>query len=358
MLKRIGFVVGSCFLLAGCGSGSVAVPGSNVPAAGSIYKSVDSGKTFVPKVTVNDTLRISSADVLSWVFQPGNAQTIYIGTLKDGIFRTKDGTEHWEKLKYPPEKVYGMAIDASNPNRIFATGVYAKVGKIYRTEDSGENWKEVYVEPGPGTVITSLSMSSSDSRVLYAATDTGGVIKSIDGGESWKNVYQASGPVLRIILGSKNPESVVLLIFQKGVVSSMDGGLTWGDTSQSIVSASSDEKGKNVKLEDPVALVADPHAPNVLYAGTVKGLFRSSDFGKTWQEITIIESAKQYPIHALAINPENANEITFVSGSVLYRSTDGGSRWAVTNLGIERGVNVVMYEPGNSAILYFGLRKF
>ncbi len=359
MRKNIYLLVAAVFLLSGCSitGKQTALPGSSVSAPGSIYKSFDSGDSFVPKVTVNDTLRISSADVLSWAFESGNPQTMYVGTLTDGIFRTEDGAEHWEKMNYPPEKVYGLVLDPSHAQRIFATGVYEKVARVYYTEDAGEDWKEVYAEPGPGTVITALAMHPSDSRILYAATDKGVVIKSSDGGARWENIYEAKGAVSKILLGSKSPESVALLVFQKSVIVSPDGGATWRDMSTRYDTTSSSTNQSEVP-KNPVSLLADPKIPNILYVGTSDGLFRSKDFGLNWHALPIIESAKQYPIRAVAVNPNNGNEIVFASGQVLYRTIDGGQQWSTTALGIARGVSIILYEPGNPAILYLGLRNF
>ncbi|MDQ5976594.1 MAG: hypothetical protein QG664_507 [Patescibacteria group bacterium] len=358
MLNRIWVVAGMSLFLAGCGiapnDGGVPV-GSGTDAPGSLYKSFDSGKTFAPKVTVNEKLRITSADILSWAIVPQDPQTMYIGTMDDGMFRSKDGAEHWEKMDFPPEKIYGIAIDLSDPRRIFATGVYGGVGKIYRTEDAGENWKEVYVEPGPGTVISSLAMHPANSRILYAATDKGGVMKSADGGAQWKNIYEADGPVTRILLGTKIPESVSLLVFQSAVLSSLDGGVTWMEKAAEVAEGNQE----TITLTSPVSLNFDPNMPSILYAGTsADGLLRSPDFGLTWYPLPIIESAKRYPIRAVAVSQDNPNEIVLSSGSVFYRSTDGGLSWSVTELGTDRGVSMILYEPGNSAILYFGLRKF
>lgn len=357
MLKKILSIIGVSLVLSGCGP--AAKTGSSTPAPplpGSIYKSFDSGRSFVPKITIDEKRHITSADILSWAFQPNDPNTMYIGTASDGIFRTRDGAEHWEKLTYPPERVYGIAIDPSNPDRIFATGVYEKIAKIYRTEDAGVNWKEMYVEPGAGTVISALALHPSDPNTLYAATDKGIVIKSIDGGMQWKNIYQAGAPVTKILLGLKNPESVSILAFQKEVIHSENGGLSWNDFSKDPLHAVTSPEGTS--LSTPITLADDPSAPNVLYAGSTSGMYRSTDSGKTWNAMNIIESAKQYPIRSIAINPNNPNEIVFASGAVLYRSTDAGLSWSVTELGISKGVSVIVYEPGNPEVIYFGIRSF
>ena len=130
MLKKIFVVSCACLLLSGCGAPQATVEKPPMPPVpGSISKSFDAGRTFVPKITVDEKRRITSADVLAWAFHPTDPQTMYIGTASDGIFRTTDGAEHWEPMTFPPERVYGLAVDPTNPDRIFATGVYEKGAK-------------------------------------------------------------------------------------------------------------------------------------------------------------------------------------------------------------------------------------
>ena len=182
--------------------------------------------------------------------------------------------------------------------------------------------------------------------------DRGGVMKSADGGAQWKNIYEADGPVTRILLGTKIPESVSLLVFQSAVLSSLDGGVTWMEKAAEVAEGNQE----TITLTSPVSLNFDPNMPSILYAGTsADGLLRSPDFGLTWYPLPIIESAKRYPIRAVAVSQDNPNEIVLSSGSVFYRSTDGGLSWSVTELGTDRGVSMILYEPGNSAILYLSL---
>ena len=88
------------------------------------------------------------------------------------------------------------------------------------------------------------------------------------------------------------------------------------------------------------------------------GLFRTADYGKTWNPINIIESAKKFPIRAIVVNPKNSNEISFASGKAFYKSNDGGVKWNTTQLEIDKGVSIIMYDPQNPAKIYFTTRKF
>src|SRR3972149_7960830 len=91
MSYKIFLVAVSALMLFGCSLGLSSDLGTS--SGGSIWKSFDSGQTFNSKVTVDEKTKISSADVLSFVFDPQNSNVIYIGTKENGIFKTSDGAE-------------------------------------------------------------------------------------------------------------------------------------------------------------------------------------------------------------------------------------------------------------------------
>jgi photosystem II stability/assembly factor-like uncharacterized protein len=360
MLQKTLLLGGILFFLTGC---SISLPGTSATsggATGSIYKSVDAGETFVPKVKIDDKKSISSADVLSVAMHPTNSQVIYIGTDKTGMFRTVNSGETWEQIAFPPTKIYGLAIDATNGDKIFATGVYENTGKVYRSVDAGANWKEMYTEPGQGTVITALTLDSVNPSIVYAATSAGVVIRSTDSGDTWRNVVTAKGPVTEIFV---NDKTILLTIFNQGTEVSFDQGVTFEDNTKESVGT----QVQNVVGADEVKVVLpaniytiarDPRQTSVYYAGAGNGLFRTADYGKTWQEIDIIESSKKFPIRAIAVNPQSSNEIVYASGGAFYKSIDGGVKWSTAELKIGRGVSKIFYDPANPSTLFFTLRKF
>ncbi len=353
MLKKLLAVVGGSVLLSGC-SLSVPVPGGG--GGGSLWKSSDAGKTFEPKVTVDEKRRITSADTLSFVFHPTDPQIIYLGALESGLFKTTDGAEHWTPLEFPPTKIYGLTIDQQNGDRLFASGIYEKVGKIYRTEDAGANWTEVYAEPGPGSVITALVSHPDRPSVLYAGTSNGVVIKSVDAGVSWENVATAKGPVTKILIPRGAGEKVVLLVFGKGTMVSENGGGSW---TEHFAAISLPQTGEDTAPQpDTISNIITDVRSGALYAAAKNGVFRSRDSGKTWESLPIIESSRKFPVRSVAVNPVNGNEIVYVSGATFYKSVDGGTNWSTTQLAIDRGVSVLEYQPGAPDTLYLGLRKF
>lgn len=353
MLRKMVFVVLAACMLSGC-SMPASLPGST--KGGSIWKSFDGGQTFVPKVTVDEKRKITSADIISLAFHPTNPDTVYVGTLSSGIFKTVDGAERWEQIEFPPTKNYGLLVDKNNGDRIFASGVYENVSKLYRSEDAGKNWKEVYTEPGQGTVIIALAAHPDNADILYLGTSSGMLIKSVDSGNTWKNLSTLKGPVLQILPYRSQfdqPDRISVLIANQGVNTSLDGGTTWEN--QTTTSTSFGDKSKPDAIN---VVVFDPINQNIFYAGAKNGLFKSQDGGKSWTALNIIESSKKFPIRSVAINPANSLEIVYASGSAFYKSIDGGLKWSTRELGIDRGVSLIRYVPDQSGMFYFTLRKF
>jgi photosystem II stability/assembly factor-like uncharacterized protein len=365
MTKKIVAAVFGAVVLSGC---SMSVPGAGVEK-GSIWKSFDSGQTFASKSKVDEKRAISSADVLALSFNPQDTNKIYIGTVDNGIFKTVDGGETWTPIDFPPKKIYSFVLDRNDPdNRMFASGVLNNVGKIFRTDDAGQNWREVYSEPGTNAIMTVVAQHPRDTNVLFGGTSAGTMVKSVDGGETWKNIGASlDGPITQIAFDATQSMAVYALIYNKQLYFSSDGGMTWNDwekeksknSSTSAAQASGLVSGQSDRgtPDSILSIIPDPSVSGTLYATKQGGLYRSRDFGKYWDKLNIIESAEKFPIRAMAVNPHDSNEIIFVAGNAFYKSKNAGETWSVTELGVDRSVSVIAYDPMHPETIYLALRK-
>jgi len=390
------------FSLAGC---SLLQQKSDVPAAdsgpfsvktekGSLWKTSDGGKTFQVKSKIDEKTQISTADILSIAYHPKQQAVIYVSSIANGIFKTENGGDSWDPIDFPPKKIYSFILDKNSPdNRMFASGVLGDWGKIFRTDDGGKNWEEVYTEPGQKTVVTTLSQHFRDMNVIFAGTSAGTVVKSTDGGDTWKNVGTSgdgtaiTGAATDIGFDATKKLVTYLLIIEQKIYYSPDGGIKWLDWEQEknkeveairaraakaglkknyeeakrLQQQAQDLSERNQKNKMPqgiVSIASDPLSSGVIYAGTSAGLFKSTDYGKYWYEVNIIESAKKFPIRSIAINSGNSKELVFVSGKAFYKSVNGGETWAVTGLNVDRDAAFVSYDPFDTKYLFVGLRKF
>ncbi len=362
-MKKILFLVFSAFVLAGCGA--TPQTGGDVITDASIFRSSDSGVTFEPKVSVDEKTSLRGVDILSWEFHPTNTSIIYLGTLKNGMYRTTDQGETWEKMYFPPIKAYGLAVDPGNGDQLYASGVYGNVSKLYSSENAGSDWKEIYTEPGAGSVMTALAVNPHNTNHILAANSNGIVIESLDRGASWKNVKTFNGAVTQIAFMQKAPGTVLVLIQGKDIVVSRDNGATWPEKETGILpsaarvrqQAQEEEDSSSVVPTEQNTIVVDQYIPGLLYTGTNEGLYRSYDYGTTWQAMDILESSKEFPIRAVAVNPKNSQEIVYTAGSALYRTQDNGTSWSTTKLDIKRPVRILQFDPANPSTLYLALKK-
>ena len=348
-------------LLSGCSlspTGSKTNPVASTGATGSILKSIDSGESFASKVQIDDQTVLPASDILTISFDPNNPAILYAGTEKDGIFRSWDGAEHWERIVFPPERVFGITVDTRNSERLLATGVWKKTGKIYESTDSGKNWKEVYTEPGEGTTVSSLVQSRLVPNIVYAGTSGGVILKSEDSGETWQNFGFAKGPVTDIYPHARNRDTFIAAIFNISVIRTIDGGKKYIESQASDFPPDPRVTNQNNSSGGVLTISLDPSRPEVVYTGMQGGMYRSDDYGKTWKNIDIIESSRKFPIRAIAINPKNSDEVSYSAGDTFYRSLDAGKSWETTRLQSDKAASVIAYDWNNPNVIYVGLRSF
>lgn len=340
-------VLAAALVLSGC-SLSSAVPVKNTMADATFIKSADGAVSWEPKMKIDDKKTIAGIDVLSMAIKPNDPNVIYIGTVANGLFSTKDAGETWTQVPFA-NKAYGLVFDFANPEIIYGSGLLDNRGKIYKREAEGQEWKEVYTEPSTGTIISSLVIDRTNSQILYAGTNEGVIIKTTDGGRTWVNLEKAEGPVTSIAFDAANSAHIFFGVFQKGIIETKDGGKTMENITRKI-----DPISGYIGLD---AVVADPNAAGIVYIGTDKGIIKSSADGK-WSELNIIESSKAFPIRSIAINPQNSKEMIYSSAKAIYKSTDAGVTWATFQLDSAKEIGVLKYDPLDPMKVYAGLRKF
>ncbi|EKE20718.1 MAG: hypothetical protein ACD_7C00501G0001 [uncultured bacterium] len=349
-MKKYGQLCGLLFgviIFSGCSL----TGGSSSKEVGGVLKSADNGVSWELKNNVNDKQNISKVDVLDLAIDSVDTDRIYLGTKDKGIVVSKNGAENWEKLKFPANKVYGLAINYFKPSNIFATGVSGERGKIYRTDNYGEDWEEIYTEPADGTVIVSLAMHKNDPMVLYAGTSKGVILRTIDGGETWRSLYTASGAITKILFGGGADNHIYSLVYESQVLSSDING----DNFKVIGGKLADEKNKMGKV---YSLAVSGNSNGELYIGTDNGIFQSSNAGENLTEIGVLATSKGFPIRSIAVNPKNSQEIVYSAAQAIYKSVDGGKNWSTYQLNTGKLISEIVFDQNDVNVIYSGLRSF
>ncbi len=226
-------------------------------------------------------------------------------------------------------------------------------GGVWRTTNGGSTWENIS-DGYFGGSIGALAVSEWDPNVIYVGggektvrgnvSHGDGVWKSTDAGKTWRHLGLGdTRHIPRIRIHPKNPDLVYVTALghlfgpneQRGVFRSKDGGVHW----ERILFVSAD-----VGAFD---LVMDPNNPRILYATTWRvrrtpyslesggegsGLWKSTDGGDTWTEIT---RNKGLPgglvgIIGVTVSPVDSNRLWIILESDdggVFRSDDGGLTW-------------------------------
>lgn len=336
-------------ILSGC---SIGVGGGSSSEIGGMLVSKNSGVEWELKNRVDEKQNISKVDVLTVAIDPVDNDKIYLGTKDKGVVVSKDGAESWEKIKFPANKVYGIAVNYFKSSDIYALGVHGERGKAYKTEDYGETWKEIYTEPADGTVLISLAMDKNNPMVLYIGTSEGVIMKTIDGGETWRSLYTASSPVTKIVFGGGTDRHIYFLGQEDQVLASDING----DNFRVISGIVAD--GENGKVGKIYSLAVSESDSGALYVGTDNGMFRSYNAGENLEEVPVLATSKGFPIRSIAINPKNSQEIVYSAAQAIYKSTDAGKNWSTYQLNTGKLISEIVFKPSDVNIIYAGLRSF
>ena len=348
-IKILALVFGSIFL-AGCslsGSGSGIISSNS----GSLWKSIDGGKTWEVKNKVDEKATIPQVDVLNIAFNLQDGKNIFSGTKDAILLKTNDGGETWTKANFSSIKIYGLDVDPNDGKIIYASGILDKRGKIFKSLDGGENWKEIFTMPADGPLVVYLIIDKKSSNNIYVATSDNQILKSQDSGNSWQNVLNAENPIIKIYLDQKN-DNLLYAIDQNGTIfRSEDAGKTFENMMEKI-SASLENVSTLSTIE------TDPNNENWIYAGGETGLIISKDKGEKWSQITsTINNSKDYPIKTIAINPYNSNEIVYGASLAVYKSIDGGNNWTTSQFESDKTIRIIKYNPQNGSEIWVGFSK-
>ncbi|HTQ79800.1 MAG TPA: hypothetical protein VMM92_07375 [Thermoanaerobaculia bacterium] len=192
------------------------------------------------------------------------------------------------------------------------------------------------VGPYGGTVGT-LAVDPSRSTVL-AGTPLAGLFRSEDRGATWAPTFMAPQVQVGPIAFDRRHPGRFYAAVGATVLLSSDYGRTWS-------TAGLETSGVAV-----TALAVDPSGGSVVYA-SADALFRSTDRGRSWQQIGAEVSAQRASA-ALAVDPASSS-LYSVAYDGIYRSRDGGVTWRLLGLS---GINLrlLALAPSNPAVLYTG----
>jgi photosystem II stability/assembly factor-like uncharacterized protein len=249
---------------------------------------------------------INGVDRIITTMSPWNAKLRRVVYSEDGGKTFKDTASGLPDYIVTPNTMWGqghphaLAVDPKNPKVVYlgidgdpAAGKMG--GGVFKSEDGGHNWKQLANQPGSRRMFFGLAVDPTDSKRIYwgACAERGGLYRSEDSGVSWIRVFDKDQWLFNVLVTGDG----TIYCPGKNLWRSTDHGKTWQQLT---------------KLNDNrtiLGLETDPRDPKTVWFSTTTwndsaegAVYKTRDGGVTWQEITGNLPHKKPQI--LRFNPE------------------------------------------------------
>ncbi len=353
---------------------------------------------------------LTSGRISSLAVNPNDRSHYYVGVASGGVWVTKNAGVTFEPI-FDGEGSYSIgavALDPRNPAVVWVgTGENNSQRSVsygdgvYKSTDGGKSWKNVGLKRSEhiGRIVidprNSNTVFVAAQGPLWAAGGDRGLYKTTDGGNTWRHVINISENtgVSDVVIDPKNPDTMYASTYQRrrhvwtlinggpecGIHRSTDGGETWAEMKSGLPAG---EMGR-------IGLAVSPVDTRVVYAiveavADKGGIFRSTDYGATWEKRNPFNSTAMYysqivadpkdvdrlyilntfnmvtddggktveklgeknkhvDNHAMWIDPNNPNYLLVGCDGGIYESYDRGENWRYsTNLPVTQFYNIAV----------------
>ena len=289
----------------------------------------------------------------------GRPKEAYFGAVGGGLWKTSDGGTTWAPVtdgQITSASVGAVAVSESNPDIVYiGTGESAIRGNImagdgmYKSVNAGKTWTHIGFEKAEN--ISRIRVHPTNPDIVFAAAfgrygvanEERGVYKSTDGGKSWRKVLYRNDhtAAIDISIDRTNPNVMYAAMWEAfrteytmssggpgcGLFKSTDGGETWTEITRN--------PGLPSGLIGRIGVAVSPANPNRVYAiveNEKGGLFRSDDAGATWALINDNRNIRQRAFYYTQVIADIKNaDLVYVLNVTAYKSVDGGK--TITGMG-------------------------
>ncbi len=279
--------------------------------------------------------------------------TFYFGAVAGGVWKTTDAGTYWRCVSdgfFTTASVGALAVAPSDSNVLYAgtgeTTIRIDVSHgdgVYRSTDAGTTWTHVGLRDTRH--IGKIRVHPTNPDVVWVAAlghafgqnAERGVFKSEDGGTTWKQVLFVSekAGAVDLSLDETNPRILYAAVWEahrsfwdissggedSGLWRSTDGGETWTNIS--------DRPGLPTGTLGKIGVSASPARAGRVWAliehKTEGGLYRSDDHGEHWEKVSDNQnliSRAWYYTHVTADSQDG--DTVYVNNLDFWKSTDGG----------------------------------
>lgn len=241
------------------------------------------------------------------------------------------------RLSYEHYGVGRLNVVKFNPANPSEVWIGSAAGGLWKSTNSGVSWEIIKNTDLISIGISDIDINRSNPNIMYVATGdnnafwmtngyTIGLLKSKDGGKTFtftNKIHNRNESVLmhRVLSHPQNPD-LVLLSTNRGMFRTTDGGKNWESTE--LIATTGD-------------MEHNPSNPNVILATTkLNGgggeIFKSVDFGKTWNKVLTFGNAVRIELEFATADPNVAYALGSLSNggfAGIYKTMDFGETWEI-----------------------------
>jgi photosystem II stability/assembly factor-like uncharacterized protein len=316
-----------------------------------VFKSSDNGESYhtANALTKGD---IGGVSVSSLNFDSANPQIIYLSSTS-GLYKSTNSGESWSYILSGLSSAK-IVTDPFDPTIVYAVGVAGINGKIVKSFDSGSSWVDIYTEPSKNNPVLAFDISKSSSSILLAGLASGQIIRSTDAGHTWQASKDLSNRILSLDYATTG--EAYALTLNKGLFKSSDNGVTWSELTATLTGQSVSIIGQPATTANQFdQLGLDRRQAGVLYLATDEGLFRSVNNGKSWATVALPLKNSALRVSSVAVSPNDSNVVFVAVGSTIFKSHNGGVTWETKVLTTGAEIKKILIDPQSSNFVYIGV---
>ena len=360
-----------------------------------VYRSKDGGKSWEQVLAKND-----STGAVDVVFDPSNPNILYATLWQSfrnhhmmssggpgcGMYKSTDGGDSWKLISQNPGLPKGLlgkmgvAVSASNPQRVYAMIENKEKGGLYRSEDGGETWALIndaaMLKQRPWYYMNVAVDPQNDNNIIVLNVNA---FKSKDGGKTFQRINVHHGDTHDVWINPSNPANYIIGDDGGGEVTFNDGERfteidiptsqfyhvsTDNDFPYNVYGAQQDNSAKRIasRSDDGTIgvrdwytvaggesgyIVADPLDPSVTFGGSYDGLLTRQD--KRTNQEQVINVYPEYFMGAnsgdrkyrfqwtypIVFSPHDPKTL-FATSQFVHKTNDYGHSWEVISPDLTR----------------------